>query len=87
MRAVAHVIMNRAKNSGLDPCYIVTRPKQFAKGMRRINDPAWQLAKRVSINPGRDLTRGATFFHSTSVNPRWKLKVTFRFGNHVFYKR
>jgi len=33
-----------------------------------------------------DVTKGATFFHNTSVNPRWKLYKTTQIGNHIFYR-
>ncbi len=32
-----------------------------------------------------DITKGALFFHNTSVNPRWNLKKTAHIGNHIFY--
>ena len=88
MRAIAHVIYNRASKEGVSPCIIVRRPKQFAVGPSRPEDVFWQLAKRISINPGSDITRGATFFHNRSVKPYWirSLKVSFRFGGHIFYK-
>lgn len=89
MRAVAHVIFNRAKAEGVSPCTIVNRPKQFAKGPPRRKDYQWQLAKKVSMNPGWDLTRGATYFHNMSVRPYWikSLKVTINLGGHIFYKK
>ena len=34
-----------------------------------------------------DQTRGALYFHATHVRPAWKLNVTARIGNHIFYKR
>lgn len=86
MRAVAHVIYNRAKKAGLDPCIIVRKPGQFAKGVVNKYNEQWRIAKRISINPEKDMTGGATHFHNKSVNPRWKLRVTYRFGNHIFYK-
>lgn len=89
MRAIAHVIYNRAKEEGVSPCIIVRRPHQFAKGPSKPKDKQWQLAKRVSIDPGVDLTRGATFFHNRSVRPYWirSLKVSFSWGGHIFYRK
>lgn len=89
MRAVAHVIFNRAKQEGVSPCIIVRRPNQFAKGPSRRKDSEWKLAKKVSLNPGWDLTRGATYFHNRSVRPYWikSLKVTFTWGGHIFYRK
>lgn len=88
MRAVAHVIYNRSEKEGKHPCIIVRQPKQFATGPSRPRDKLWQLAKRVVMNPGPDLTRGATYFHNRSVSPYWirRMVVTFQFGGHIFYK-
>lgn len=87
MRAVAHVIYNRSKEQGKRPCIIVAQRGQFARGPSRPNDRSWQLAKRIVQSPGRDITGGATYFHNTSVRPNWyRLRVVFRFGNHIFYK-
>lgn len=89
MRAIAHVIYNRAKEEGVSPCIIVRRPHQFAKGPSRPKDKVWQLARKISINPGWDLTRGATFFHNRSVRPYWikSLTVSFNWGGHIFYRK
>lgn len=89
MRAVAHVIYNRAKEAGVSPCIIVRKPNQFATGRSKPSSKQWQLAKRISLNPGWDLTRGATYFHNRSVRPYWirKLQVSFTFGGHIFYRK
>lgn len=89
MRAVAHVIINRSKEKGVSPCIIVRQPKQFARGPSKPKDKQWQIAKRISMNPGVDITKGATYFHNLTVRPYWirSLKVTFRFGNHIFYRK
>lgn len=89
MRAVTHVIMNRSKHQGKNPCIIVRQPNQFTRGIRRVNDSSWKLAKRIVLNPGKDITNGATYFHNLTVRPSWsyKLRVSFRFGNHIFYSR
>lgn len=88
MRAVAHVIYNRAEKEGVSPCIIVNRPAQFATGPSRPGDYFWQQALRIAQNPGPDLTNGATHFHNLTVRPYWirSLIVTFRFGGHIFYK-
>lgn len=88
MRAVAHVIYNRAKKSGQPPCIVVKKPKQFASGPKPKDGKLWNKAKRIANNPGPDLTRGATFFHNLTVKPYWsyKFKITLRLGNHIFYK-
>lgn len=35
----------------------------------------------------KDPTKGAEFYHNTSVKPGWKLRKTVQIGNHIFYKR
>lgn len=35
----------------------------------------------------KDPTKGALFYHNTSVKPNWKLSRTVQIGNHIFYKR
>lgn len=34
-----------------------------------------------------DVTKGATYFHSIRVNPRWRLYKTAQIGNHIFYRQ
>ncbi|NBP57928.1 cell wall hydrolase [bacterium] len=40
----------------------------------------------VYRNVYQDITKGALFFHNTSVNPRWNLRKTAHIGNHIFYR-
>lgn len=88
MRAIVHIILNRSKEQGVKPCIIVRRPKQFAKGITKPSDPIWQRAKKLVLDPGSDITKGATYFHNYSVKPAWsyRFKVTLKLGNHIFYK-
>lgn len=90
MRAVAHVIYNRAKKSGQRPCTVVNKPNQFAtrKGRKIRNKRLWDKALIIARNPGRDITNGATYFHNYSVRPGWSYhkKITYRWKNHIFYK-
>ena len=88
MRAVAHVIYNRAKQANTSPCKIVHKPGQFATGPSRPHDAAWKRALRIAMNPGIDITRGATYFHNYTVRPSWirSLIVTYKFGGHIFYR-
>lgn len=89
MKAVAHVIYNRAKKWSLHPCKVVNQPNQFATGKSRPHDAAWRKALAIAINPGVDITRGATYFHNYSVRPSWirSMIVTYRFGGHIFYRK
>jgi spore germination cell wall hydrolase CwlJ-like protein len=86
-RAVAHVILNRAKTRKLTPCQVVNQRGQFLYSRRVTYSGAdWNKALKIAKNPGSDPTYGAMYFHSKSVNPRWKLKLTVRIGNHLFYR-
>ena len=90
MKAVVHVIMNRSKEKGVRPCIIVRQPNQFARGASRPKDPAWQMAKKLVLSPGSDITKGATYFHADWIkSPSWtyKLRVTLKLGKHIFYKK
>lgn len=89
MKAVVHVIMNRSKEQGVRPCIIVKQPRQFARGSSRPKDPVWQMAKRLVLEPGKDITKGATYFHNLTVRPSWsyRFRVTMKLGNHIFYRK
>lgn len=88
MRAVAHVIYNRSKETGKSICTVVRTPNQFATKRTKVKEPIqWRLATRIVLDPGPDLTRGATFFHNWTVRPSWsyRFKVTYRVAGHTFY--
>ena len=62
------------------------------EGMPR-DEHAWQLATKIATytlkHRPADLTRGATFYHSTAVAPKWRkdmVKVA-RIGRHIFYTK
>lgn len=48
-----------------------------------------KIAKIVLEGRGNGLTKGATFYHATSVRPSWSRKFsrTAQFGRHYFYRR
>jgi spore germination cell wall hydrolase CwlJ-like protein len=53
---------------------------------------AWKAAKKtadlVLKKQAWDHSKGATFYHTKKVNPKWnrKMKVVAVIGNHIFYK-
>lgn len=55
---------------------------------------AWNLSKRIAVaaltkaRNKRPITKWATHYHATYVNPRWasKLHKTARIGTHIFYR-
>ena len=89
MRAVVHVILNRAKERGVSTCIIVKERNQFATRGKIVEWDRWQIAKKIVLQPGKDITNGATFFHNLTVKPRWSytLKITYRVGGHIFYAK
>lgn len=99
--AIANVVFNRIE-SGKFPSNIcevvyqkIGKTYQFSgiKKKRKVNFELYDEIKKISkvIYKDRhilpDITNGATFFHSTSVSPRWKsLTKTAKIGKHIFYK-
>ena len=78
-QAVAHVILNRARQSGKPVCAVVSEKGQFRQG----NPPS---NFRVSTE-GPDPTRGATFFQRRDLK-RWLGNRRYiRIGKHTFYGR
>lgn len=54
----------------------------------RAYDEAWRLAVQFLSDSDKQLTKGATHFHSVDVNPHWasKFEETARIGRHVFFR-
>ena len=98
MVAVAYVAINRAE-SGAFPatiCETVHQPYQF-EGMTKPFHPsrepeAWKQAQDIAAlslsGMIKDVTDGATHFHTTQIRPRWArfLEKLTIIGNHVFYR-
>lgn len=67
---------------------------KIEKKMSKINyliyNDIVELATMIYFNHDRldDVTNGATFYHATYVNPKWKgLEKTNQIGQHVFYRQ
>jgi spore germination cell wall hydrolase CwlJ-like protein len=104
MRAVASVVLNRVAHPGFPStvCAVVTQggeqpPCQFSwwcdgKSDRPTDLQAWRLARQIAhaalAKPPADRTRGALFFHNTSIATPWvrKRERTVQIGRHVFYR-
>lgn len=102
-KAVAEVILNR-RDSGQFPSSVCGVVKQGNKNgcqfsyncggnSRAIRDKASFLrVKRVAEaalgGAPRNLTGGATYFHTPAVRPSWSRKFTrtTRIGSHIFYR-
>lgn len=98
--AIANVVFNRMK-SGKFPsnvCAVVYQKSgksyqfQWTKRKKKVDPELYEEIRNISreIYKNRhnlpDTTKGATFFHSTSVKPKWKLTKTAKIGKHIFYK-
>lgn len=101
-KAVAEVILNR-RDSGKFPSTICGVVKQgSSKGCqfsyncggktRAIREKAayariHKIAEAALSGAPRDLTNGATYFHTTAVKPSWSRKFTrtTKIGRHIFY--
>lgn len=96
--AVAEVILNRAESRRFPStvCGVVNQPQQFSYtigGPKPINNKkAYSKAVKVAENAlsstTRDLTDGATYFHTRAVSPNWAYRFTrtAQIGHHIFYK-
>lgn len=83
-KAVAHVILNRAKKRGLTPCQVIRQPGQFSfKIKHHYSGRDWKKAYQIALNPGGDPTGGALYFNTVPFKGR---KLTTVIGNHLFYK-
>lgn len=95
--AVAHVIMNRVKDSRYPntECDVVYDDKQFSfyhdgKSDKPRDNKAWLMAKetatRALVTP--DTTEGSTHYHAEYVAPFWSKNVlpVMKTGKHLFYR-
>ncbi len=97
-KAVAEVILNRVDHPRFPKsvCGVVNQSGQFSyhgRVAKRFNEKAAYLrAKSVAMaalsGAPRDLTGGATYFHTPAVRPSWSRKFTrtARIGSHIFYR-
>lgn len=94
-RAVAEVILNRVDHPRFPKtvCGVVNQSGQFTYKKSRIRERgayarAQQIAKAALSGAPRNLTDGATYFHTPAVKPNWsrKFERTARIGSHIFYR-
>lgn len=96
--AVAEVILNRVDSRAFPKtvCGVINQPSQFsytiggAKPIR--NKAAYLRAKAIAQDAlsgaPRQLTGGATYFHTPAVRPSWshRFQRTVQIGRHIFYR-
>lgn len=93
--AVGYVVVNRANDRRFPStyCSVATQPYQFSNfhlGRRISNyDYYYSLAQEIvsDYRKANDPSRGALYFHATSVRPRWSHRKTrtTTIRRHVFY--
>ena len=97
MMAVANVTMNRVRSSRYPAsvCKVVYQPKQFSWTLDTTLTPVlhfppeiMRIASLAVTGNLVDITRGATHFHATRIQPYWasSKRKTVTIRNHVFYK-
>ena len=102
MIAVGWTVLNRvhSKDFPATPCEVVRQggeqpPCQFSwwcdgRSDRPLDQRSWksalETAAELLLNPPRDPTGGALFYHSTSIRSPWRRVRTARIGRHVFYR-
>ncbi|GGH57618.1 cell wall hydrolase [Frigidibacter albus] len=101
--AVAEVILNRveARTYPNSICGVVNQGgkggcqfsytcdgKPETIGDRRAWDVAGRIARAMLDGAPRELTQGATHFHTPAVNPKWARSFTrtAKIGSHIFYR-
>ena len=62
---------------------------EYTANERQLYNQVRKVALTAYLNweDMKDPTKGAEFYHNTSVKPGWKLRKTVQIGNHIFYKR
>lgn len=97
-QAVAEVILNRvdSRQFASSVCGVVNQPSQFSYtigGAKPIRNKsaylrAREIARTVPRGAPRELTGGATYFHTPAVSPSWsrRFQRTVQIGQHIFYR-
>lgn len=97
-RAVAEVILNRVNSRSFPTsvCGVIRQPSQFSYtigGHKPIRNKAaylraMDIAQDALSGAPRQLTGGATYFHTPAVRPAWarRFQKTVQIGRHIFYR-
>ena len=92
---MAEVILNRVDHPRFPKtvCGVVNQSGQFTYKKTRIREQgAFARAQKIAVaalsGAPRNLTHGATYFHTGAVKPSWsrKFERTIRIGSHIFYR-
>lgn len=97
-QAVAEVILNRVDSRQFPSsvCGVINQPSQFSYtigGAKPIRNKAAflrarSIAESALAGAPRNLTGGATYFHTPAVSPSWsrRFQRTVQIGRHIFYR-
>lgn len=97
-QAVAEVILNRVDSRQFPSsvCGVINQPRQFSYtigGTKPMRNKAAILRARAIAEAAlagapRNLTGGATYFHTPAVRPAWshRFQRTVQIGRHIFYR-
>jgi len=101
--AVGHVTMNRVEHRAYpnDVCSVVYQKwkstcqfswvcsKNLPRIRQEIYEDIYKQAETIYHREKDTVTRGATHFHSTYVQPSWAAskRITAEIGRHIFYKK
>ena len=94
MRAVALVVMNRAKRQHISLCETIYKAGQFSWTNKQLTSSVQYNMSNVSkaVNDVmygvKDITHGSTHYHAQYIKPSWsnEMKISAVIGSHIFYK-
>lgn len=91
--SVCSVVEQRAKGTCQFSWWCDAKLRARALARRFVEQDSYDEIHRIAAwiyfyyNRIEDITHGATFYHATYVQPRWKnVEQTVRIGDHIFYK-
>lgn len=99
-KAVAHVILNRARKSKRSVSFESIKRKQFSAWNEGdpnrekllnvdLNDRTFRECMRAALEAvdEKDFTHGSRHYHARGVHPNWAAgqSPTLRLGSHIFY--
>ena len=89
-KAVLDVIQTRMHESGKTACQVIKEPNQFSwvTSSTKLVATKEQLTTYRFVSKMPPVVKGATHFHTSYSNPKWRKHMKFvgRIKHHLFYK-
>lgn len=87
-RAVLDTIQQRMKDKHKTACAIIKEPGQFIWDTADVKATKQQLTRYRFVAKMLPVVKGATHFHTSYSNPKWRKHMKFvgRIKHHLFYK-